>query len=357
MFTVTNVTISSNYLALQYSTFLGSSNNDVATGITADDAGNAYVVGWTTSTNFPDTTTSNSLQLNSYVRTNTTGFVFATNAFLTQITWDGVKASNGFSRMFGGFGVDVANGVALDGAGNIFIVGSASSTNFPVTGANLLGSLRATNSGPNLFAPGASDVFVTVFKADFSTLLYSTYLGGNLDDFGQGIAVDTNGDAYVTGQTLSTNFPVLGTWSTNSPALHSIRVGTNDAFLAKIITAVAAPQLNIQKSGTNALVYWPALADVTPANLPLETTTNLVMKITNVAVTVIGYTYKTNNNIITTNPVYSTNHFPAFVGTTNWTVVTNPLPVLINSNYTYTFSPTYLFNPTNAVRFYRFHRN
>ena len=65
----------------------------------------------------------------------------ATNGFLTKIAWDGTNAGIGCSAMFGGLGVDVANGVALDAAGNVFVVGSASSTNFPATATNLIGSL------------------------------------------------------------------------------------------------------------------------------------------------------------------------------------------------------------------------
>jgi hypothetical protein len=314
-------------LGLQYSTFLGSSNNDVATGIAGDSLGNAYVVGWTTSTNFPNSTNANFVKLSSFVVTNTTGFVFATNAFLTKIVWDGAKASNAFSRVFGGLGVDVANGVALDNNGNVFIVGSASSTNLPVTKTAIFGSLKATNTG-------LSDVFVTVFKPDFSGLLYSAYLGGKQDDFGLGIALDTSGNAWVTGQTFSTNFPALDTWYTNSPATHRIMVGTNDAFLTKIVTIGSEPVLSATRSGTNVLVFWPASGDanLTPAFLGLETATNLLMR-----------------NVFTNKTLTTTNIGTNFIATTNWVVVTNPVPSLINSNFTYPFSPT------NPVQFFRFH--
>ena len=334
-------------LMLQYSTFLGSSNDDVATGITADNLGNAYVVGYTTSTNFPNS--ANGVALNSYVVTNASGFVFATNAFLTKIAWDGAKASIAFSRVFGDLGIDVANGVALDANGNVFVVGSASSTNFPVTRAADFGSLKSTNTG-------LSDVVVTAFKADFSGLLYSAYIGGSQDDFGQAIAVDTNGNAWVTGQTLSTNFPVLGTWSTNVPVEHNIMVGTNDAFLTKIVTSGAGdPMLGARHSGTNVLVFWAPVGDVTVTNLGLETATNLLMRnvFTNFTY-VTNYTYKTNGLVITTNinSIIPTAH-PGTnqIFTTNWVVLTNPVPVLTNGNYIYTFMPT------NPMRFFRFNNN
>ncbi|HEV2694182.1 MAG TPA: SBBP repeat-containing protein [Verrucomicrobiae bacterium] len=320
---VTAFTNSTTGLGVEYSTFLGGSNNDIATGIAADSDGNAYVVGWTTSTNFPNSPTG--AVLNSYVLTNSSGFIAATNAFLTKITWDGVKAASAFSRVFGDFGIDVANGVALDSARNVFIVGSASSTNFPVTRANIFGSLKSTNTG-------LSDVFVTAFKADFSSLLYSTYVGGSQDDLGLGISVDTNGDAWVTGTTSSTNFPVFGSWHAGGQGVrHPTMVGTNDVFLTKI-TTTGAPTLGASHAGTNILVFWSPVSDVTSTNQLLETTANLIMK----------HVY-TNITATTTN--LATNA----IATTNWVVLTNPVPVLTNGNYIYTFVPT------NPAQFFRFH--
>ncbi len=253
-----------NFSGLVYSTYLGGTNNDQATGIAADASGNAYVVGWTVSTNFPYTTnalTSFGTNSPSFVHTNALSYA-ATNAFLTKIQWDGTNTSLGFSAMFGGIGVDVANGVALDTNNNIYVVGSASSTNFPVTPANLIGSLRATNSG-------GSDVFVTAFKADGSALLYSTYLGGSKNDFGSGIAVDAAGNAYITGQTLSTNFP-------NFAARQKSLNGTNDVFLVKILPVAPTPVLSANLSGTNVVVSWPPLGEEVPGQFALETTTNLL---------------------------------------------------------------------------------
>jgi hypothetical protein len=348
-------------LSLQYSTFLGSSNNDVATGIAADSNGNAYVAGWTVSTNFPNTT--NGLQLSSVVRTNLSGFVIATNAFFTKIAWNNTNASIAYSQIFGGQGVDVANGVTLDNTGNIFIVGSASSTNFPVTQQNNFGSLRSTNFS-NL---GLSDVFVTAISADLSTLLYSSYIGGSYNDYGYGIAVDSDGNAWVTGQTYSTNYPVYGvTWATN--AVHATMDGTNDVFLTKIVTT-GAPVLHVERYVTNSvsgsvtstvpnvLVYWAPVSDVTPVTLGIESTTNLVMK--NVY-TNVTYQIKTHDgtnlmesgtNVLTA----VTNLATDFIFTTNWSVITGHTPVLLNSNYSYIFGPGYIFDPTNAIRFYRFH--
>jgi hypothetical protein len=286
-----------------YSTLLGGTNADIAYGVAVNSAGTAYVVGGTTSTNFPDTTNLNQVILPSFLLTNTVNTV-VTNVFLMEINWNGANPSISYSQIFGGSGNDVARGVALDPAGNIFIVGSTTSfTNYTAT--NYFGSLTYTNSGNN---NGSSDVFITAFKADLSALLYSADFGGQQNDFGYGIAVDPAGNAYITGQTFSSvNFPYFN-------AFRSVLDVNSDAFLAKIMLASPPLSLAINRSGTNVLVTWPSLPAVqfTTNTLSLAFTTNLL--------------------------------------STNWTV-TARIPVLTNGNYTYTF------NPTNPVRFYRLQQN
>jgi hypothetical protein len=267
-----------NFAGLVYSTLIGGSNNDFASGIAVDGAGNAYVVGSTISTNFPYTT--NILarfgtNLTSFVQTNNTGYYFyATNSFLAQVQWNGTNASLGYSLTFGGFGIDVANGVAVDAAGNVFVVGSASSTNFPVT-TNLSGYLSQTNASGNASSlPITSDAFVIAFNTNATALLYSTYLGGNGyaayygggNDFGNAIAVDPLGNAYIAGQTMSTNFPTVN-------ARQTFLAGTNDAFLAKILLLTQPPGLNIKKlNPANAQLSWPGFLP----EFSLETRTNLL---------------------------------------------------------------------------------
>ncbi len=294
-----------NFAGLVYSTFLGGTNSDYASGIAVDGAGNACVVGTTVSTNFPFTTNllaGFGTNFVSFIQTNYTGYVLATNSFLAQITWNGTNTGLGHSLTFGGYGVDVANGVALDAAGNIFVVGTATSTSFPVTPASLAGSLRATNSG-------GSDVFVIAFKADWSGLLYSSYLGGALNDSGNAIAVDGAGNAYLAGQTFSVDFPSVNAFQ---PALNSTSksAGTSDAFLAKILPANPAPLLTLTSSATNVLVSWQPLGEESPAFFSLETTTNLV-------------------------------------ATNGWTTVTNSLVSTNGGIFMYQM------NPTNPARFFR----
>ena len=216
---------------LVYSTYLGSTNNDVANGIAVDGTGAAYVTGWTTSSNFPNTFGMTVPGLTSFLATNTSLNFLVTNVFLTKIT-NGPQAGIAWSTVFGGKGVDVGNAVALDPAGDVFVTGSASSTDFPTF--NVPTQMRYTNSGQ-------SDAFVTVFSASATNLLYSTYLGGKKNDYGYGIAVNTNGDAYVVGQTLSPNFLFN---NDNIPSLNYPTLnGPSDAFLTKITLTVRPAEI------------------------------------------------------------------------------------------------------------------
>jgi hypothetical protein len=217
---------------LDYSTFLGGTNNDVANHIAVDGAGNAYVTGWTVSTNFPDTVTGITNLYNGL--SNNAAFVspLITNAFLTQITWSGSNAAIGYSAVFGGtnFGGDVGYGVTLDPSGNVYVVGASTSTNFPAI--NTPGLLGTTNAG-------GSDVFVIVFTSNAAGVLYSGYLGGSGNDYGYGIAVDSQTNVYITGLTASANFP------TYFPYQSSLQ-GPSDAFLAKISWSVQPPVITTQ---------------------------------------------------------------------------------------------------------------
>jgi hypothetical protein len=238
---------SSTNLPVLYSTYLGGTNIDIATGIAADASGNAYVAGYTTSTNFPVTATNVAGLTPAFVYTNnfSKNPAQATNGFLTQITWDGSQPAIGGSAMFGGKGVNIAEGVALDPAGNIYLVGSATSTNFPAT-TNISWPLSATNSSKLNRKKSLSDVVIMAFSPGCTGLLYSAYLGGQNNDYGQAIAVDPSGAAYIAGRTLSTNFPVVNAFQPGKNA-------TNDMFIAKIspddvLTLTVAPGATVSSA-------------------------------------------------------------------------------------------------------------
>jgi hypothetical protein len=193
--------------ALTYSTYLGGNQGDLGRGIAVDSSGNAYVTGYTGSTNFP---TSSPYQA-------ATGG--GTDAFLTKFNSAGAALT--YSTYLGGTGQDIAYSVAIDSNGNAYIVGSTASTNFPTSSP-----FQASNSG-------AGDGFVAKFSASGLSLTYSTYLGGTSNDYVTSVVADANGNAYVTGQTLSTNFP------TSSP-FQASNSGAGDVFITKINTAGSA---------------------------------------------------------------------------------------------------------------------
>jgi hypothetical protein len=220
-----------------------------------DGSGAAYVTGWTVSTNFPNTTGTNVVanQL-----TNNAAGIYITNSFLTKITNGiGTAAGIAYSVTFGGSGTDIGFGVAVDPAGDAFVTGYTSSTNFPCLPASSSGYLRMTNSG-------GYDVFVTAFNPNASALLYSTLLGGSQYDAGYGITVDPSGNAYVVGQTYSPNFATPG-------AFQTFLNGPDDTFLAKILLQ-SQPALAITNDGgTNVTLAWPGFEP----EFVLESSTNL----------------------------------------------------------------------------------
>jgi hypothetical protein len=241
--------------SLIYSTLLGSTNSDIGNQIAVDAFGNAYVAGSTVSYKFPDTVT-NVPGLSSYLVTNNQSSTLFTNAFLARITWNGTNAAIGYSAVFGGQGNDVAYALAVDPAGNAFVVGRATSGNFPTVNTN--GYLRGINSG-------GSDAFITAFKTNGTALFYSAYLGGNANDVAYGVAVDPMDNAYIVGQTSSGNFP-----TTN--AAQSKLNGSGDAFLAKILLMSAEPTLAIAPASPNIVLSKSAYLP----EYQLESNTNLL---------------------------------------------------------------------------------
>jgi hypothetical protein len=191
--------------AVVYSTYLGGTGQEKGHGIAVDAAGNAYVTGETTSTDFPTTPGA--------VRPTPGGRI---DAFVTKLDPSGSLV---YSTYLGGGGDEKGEGIAVDAAGNAYVTGrTASSRDFPTT--------------PGAFQTildGRSDAFVAKLNPSGSALVYSTYLGGASDDKGSAIAVDAAGNAYVTGETGSTNFPTTpGAFQTTPSG------GTLDAFVAKL---------------------------------------------------------------------------------------------------------------------------
>lgn len=200
--------------ALVYATYLGGTGFDAAYGVAVDGSGSAYVTGSTSSTDFPTTP-------NAFAAGNS-GF---TNAFVTRLN----PAGDGllYSTYFGGTQSDSASGIAVDGAGGAYITGTTTSANTFPTGA----PPDIAPPAQSVYGGGTSDAFVARFDTNatigFTSLVYSSYLGGEGQDAGNAIAIDSAGDAYVTGFTYSTSFPTVN-------ALQSTLQGSLDAFASKL---------------------------------------------------------------------------------------------------------------------------
>jgi len=193
----------STYLGGSYSDFIGLSS-DAADDIVIDSSGNAYVTGSTYSFDFPTA--------NAYQGFNAGNFG-TDDAFVTALNSTGTGFI--FSTYLGGISYDSGNSIALASTGEIYVVGHTQSTNFPTADA-----IQNTNNG-------SQDAFVTKFNSNATGLIYSTYLGGSGADIGNGIALDSADNAYVSGYTSSTNFPIAN-------AIRPTNAGADDAFISKI---------------------------------------------------------------------------------------------------------------------------
>ena len=201
---------------LAYSTFLGGLGYEQASGVAVNPMGEVYVVGETSSTNFP--------VANALWSTNAGGYdgiqnPYGNEAFVAKLGAEGTNLI--FATYLGGDGVDAAIAVALDAAGNPVITGLTGSTNFPITPAAIQSRI-ASEPALGLFL---NDVFVVKLSADGESLLYSTYIGGVDDDLGLAVALDETGAVYVAGHTESPDFPVR-----NNATIYE---GRTDAFVLK----------------------------------------------------------------------------------------------------------------------------
>ncbi|MGH9659476.1 MAG: SBBP repeat-containing protein, partial [Bryobacteraceae bacterium] len=187
--------------ALVYLTYLGGLADDRAFSIAVDSSGNAYVAGWTTSSNFPVSSPYQSF------------FGGVMDAWVAKLNPSGSGLV--FCTYLGGAGSDTANGIALYNNSTVMLTGTTASTNFPLA-APFQNSKQA-----------GDDAFVTRFNPWGTALDYSTYLGGAGDDRGASIAVDSAGGAFVTGTTTSSNFPLQG-------AVQAVYGGAQDAFVTKL---------------------------------------------------------------------------------------------------------------------------
>ena len=292
--------------ALTYSTYLGGGGNGGGTGestygIAVNGSGDAYVTGYTYSANFPTTA-------GAYQTTNKATGSTAADAFVTEVNSTGSALV--FSTYLGGSGQhaggDIGYALAISSAGDIYVTGQAGSTDFPTTA----GAYETTNPAAANDGTGA---FITELNPAGTALVYSTYLGGSVGSAGAAIAVDSAGDAYVTGYSLDTNFPVTG--GAYQTANKAASIDATTAFVSKV-----------NPTGT-ALVYSTLLGgsgiSISAVNTEGDSGNGIAVDASGDAY-VTGLAYSTNfpvtsNAIQSTNGGASTKSFDAFVTELNAT--------------------------------------
>ncbi len=191
---------------LFYSTFLGGGGAEYGVSVAVDSSGNAYVAGWTNSSDFPVTSNAYDIAMNG-----------ADDLFVAKL--DPTCDSLLYATYFGGSGeFEWAHSIAVDSAGNAFVTGAANSPDFPVTS----GSFDETWGGEQ-------DAFVVKLDTIGGPLVFGTYIGGDDWDEGRSIAVDPFGSVYITGHSGSYDFPV--TAGAFQESVHNSRA---NAFVLKL---------------------------------------------------------------------------------------------------------------------------
>jgi uncharacterized repeat protein (TIGR01451 family) len=192
---------------LVYSTYLGGIADENGWGVAVDSAGNAYVAGTTQSSDFPTTAGAFQTSLPSPIA-----------AYVTKFDPAGVPV---YSTYLGGSGHTQAYALAVDSAGSAYVTGLTYDANFPIVNA------------PQSTHNGLHDAFVTKLNPAGSAIVYSTFIGGQISDAGYGIGVDSAGNAYVTGETNSFDFPTVNAFQTSMS-------GPTEGFVAKLNPAGSA---------------------------------------------------------------------------------------------------------------------
>ncbi|MHC5009230.1 MAG: SBBP repeat-containing protein, partial [Planctomycetota bacterium] len=190
---------------LLWTTHIRGNDHDYATGVVLDDANDLYITGWTDSSDFP---------IVDGIQTTLTGF---RDAFVMKLaSQDGAIL---YSTFLGGDYADEAHGITLNGAGEIYLVGSTQSSDFP--------TVDPIQGGPIGNPYSYSDAFITKLSADGSTILYSTYLGGAKDDRAVALELDADGNVIFAGNTDSANFPMMN-------PIQAAYAGEQDIFVTRL---------------------------------------------------------------------------------------------------------------------------
>jgi len=224
--------------SIVYATSLGGSDSDWISGIAVDDLGNAYVIGTTSSNDFPTSAGAFDTTCGTDGNCNNTGTGNWVDAFVSKLNPTGTALL--YSTYLGGinkeFGEDITVHIS-GGNREAYVTGKTLSPDFPV-----VNPIQGTY-GESEHTGGNGDVFVTRFNAAGSNLVFSTYLGGGGPDGGWGITVDANGNSYITGNTTSDDFPAtLGAYQSD---LQNPPLVRGDAFVARIGEGFVIPPFDL----------------------------------------------------------------------------------------------------------------
>jgi hypothetical protein len=233
--------------ALVYSTYLGGTGSDQAAAIATDSSGNTYVTGATSSPDFP--------VASAYQAQPVAALPGRAAAFVSKLNADGSTLV--YSTFLGGSDSGQATAIAVGADGNAYVAGFTQASDFPVANA-----LQSTNNA----GPQRTNAFIAQFSGDGSALNYSTYLGGNgeLGDRAYAIALDDMGNAYVAGETTSTDFP------TAQPLQASLKASAShsNAFVSKIVNSPGAPAGLTAAAGSGSVTLsWTAVSGAASYNI------------------------------------------------------------------------------------------
>ncbi len=212
---------------LAYASYIGGISSESGLGVEIDSSGNAYVVGFTnsTQTTFPDGDPDNNDAFPvSGIDTTANG---AQEGFIAKL--NNVGTAFTYVSFIGGSSSDSVTGVDVDGSGNAYVTGTTFSTETTFPTGTGFGALSGFDTTFN----GGSDAFVLKLNAAGSAYVYGTFVGGSGTEPTNGIALDSSGNAYVTGQTFTANFPAV-----DGPDL--TYNGNSDAFIFKLNSAGTA---------------------------------------------------------------------------------------------------------------------
>ncbi len=188
---------------LNYATYLGGNDSDHGYAVATDGSGNAYVAGTTSSPDFPTTSGAFDTDHN------------GDDAFVVKVEVDGMSLA--YATFLGGSGVENGYGLAVDETGSAYVTGNTTSSDFPVKG------------GFDSTLAGYEDAFVVKVNPDGAGLSYATYLGGSGNEVGYDIALDEAGNAYIVGETGSSDFVPDGI-----PGFNRTLAGLMDGFVVKV---------------------------------------------------------------------------------------------------------------------------